>query len=102
MATVTIILGYRASGSGDAPVPDADYADMEVAAVTTAEDSTLTATDDDQFWFVTCLDDDLRILQHTPGDTGTDVTSTTGWIIPAGARWEAKATVGKTISLIAV
>lgn len=102
MATVTIILGYRAAGSGDAPVPDAEYAAMEVATVTTAEDSTLTATNDDQFWFVMSLDDDLRVLQHTPGDTGTDVTASTGWLVPIGTRWEAKAALGKTLSLIAV
>lgn len=100
MAIVTIILGKRASGMSDMPVPGAIYDGVDVNTITTAEDTTLTASSDNQFWFVSPQDAAIRVLEKASG--GAAVTSSTGWYVPAGDRWEAKATNGSTLSLIAV
>lgn len=99
MATnTTIILAKRAAGMSDMPVPNGTYDSIQVKSVSTAGESTLVAAGVEQFWFVTPKDADIRVLEVTPG--GTAVTTTTGWLVPAGTRWEAKATDGKTLSLI--
>jgi hypothetical protein len=99
MATnTTIILAKRAAGPSDMPVPNAGYDHMEKKSVSTASESGLTADADDQFWFVLPVDADIRVLEVTSG--GTAITTSTGWLVKSGTRWEAKATNGKTLSLI--
>lgn len=101
MATnTTIILGKRAAGASDMPVSNALYDAQEVKSVTgTAANSGLTVSADDQFWFVTPKDADIRVLERVAG-SGSDVTTTTGWLVKSGTRFEAKATNGSTLSLI--
>jgi hypothetical protein len=101
MAIVTIILAKRGAGMSDMPVPGAIYDGVDVNTITTAENTTLTASLENQFWFVSPHDAAVRVLERV-ASVGDDVTSTTGWYVPAGTRWEAKATNGSTLSLIAV
>jgi hypothetical protein len=100
MAVVTIILAKRGGGTGDMPVPSAAYDAIDVNTITTAENAAITASTDFQFWFV-IPDAAVRVLERVAG-SGSDVTSTTGWPVAAGERWEAKATNGSTLSIIAV
>lgn len=101
MANVNIVLAPRAGGMSDMPVPAAVYVYQEKAAITVAANSTLTCPSDrtDLFWFVTPETAAVRLLERVAG-AGSDVAITTGWFVPAGARWEAKATPGSTLSLI--
>lgn len=102
MANVNIILAPRGAGMADMPVPAAVYVYQEKAAITTVADSTLTCPADrnDLWWFVTPETAAVRLLEHTPADAASNVAITTGWYVPAGTRWEAKAAAGKTLSLI--
>lgn len=102
MANVNIVLGPRGAGMADMPVPAAVYVSQEKKDVTTVSDSSITvpAASNDLFWFVTPETVAIRVLEHTPADAASNVAITTGWFVPAGTRWEAKAAAGKTLSLI--
>lgn len=101
MANVNIVLGPRGAGMADMPVPAAVYTSQLKKDVTTAADISITvpATSNDLWWFVTPETAAIRVLERVAG-AGSDVAITTGWFVPAGTRWEAKATAGSTLSLI--
>jgi len=100
MANVNIVLGPRGAGMADMPVPAAVYVSQNKQDVTTAANSSITVPDrNDLWWFVTPETAAIRVLERVAG-AGSDVAITTGWFVPAGTRWEAKATAGSTLSLI--
>lgn len=101
MANVNIVLGPRGAGMADMPVPAARYVSQNKQDVTTAANSSVTCPADrtDLWWFVTPETAAIRVLERVAGSE-SDVAIGTGWFVPAGTRWEAKATPGSTLSMI--